>query len=72
MKHRGFDDIQPVPKCNEDGSFAEFQCFPDAEVCWCVDEHGHERKGTRQKGKPTNCKSTGSGSIHTPYSSITL
>lgn len=68
MKYLWFNYIQLVPKCNEDGSFAEVQCFPDAEVCWCVDEHGQERKGTRERGKPTNCNYTGAGIIYTPYS----
>ncbi|XP_078349977.1 uncharacterized protein LOC144634818 [Oculina patagonica] len=56
MRHRHFDDINAVPRCNEDGSFVEIQCLPELNICWCVDEHGNERNGTRQEGKPTNCK----------------
>lgn len=61
ISYRHFDEISAVPKCNEDGSFAEIQCLPKVNKCWCVDEHGSERNGTRQTGKPTNCKASGSG-----------
>lgn len=61
MRHRHFDDINAVPRCNEDGSFVEIQCLPELNSCWCVDEHGSERNGTRQEGKPTNCKALGPG-----------
>lgn len=61
MKHRTYDETNLVPSCNKDRSFAEIQCFPEAKVCWCVDEHGLERNGTRQAGKPRNCKVKGSG-----------
>ena len=61
MQHRHFDDISAVPRCNEDGSFVEIQCLAVLNTCWCVDEHGSERNGTRQAGKPTNCPVSGPG-----------
>lgn len=61
MRYRHFDDISTVPRCNEDGSFVEIQCLHDMNICWCVDEHGSETNGTRQIGKPTNCKTSGPG-----------
>ncbi|KAJ7330750.1 hypothetical protein OS493_021679 [Desmophyllum pertusum] len=56
MRYRQFDEMVPRYRCNEDGSFSDIQCFPEVKKCWCVDEHGHERNGTRQTGKPTNCR----------------
>lgn len=61
IKYRHSDEISVVPRCNKDGSFAEIQCSPRVNKCWCVDEHGRERNSTRQTGKPTNCKASGPG-----------
>ena len=43
-----------IPKCEEDGSYSKIQCLESARLCWCVNENGEERKGTRTKGIP-NC-----------------
>ena len=61
IKYRHSDEVIAVPRCNEDGSFAEIQCLPRLNKCWCVDKHGRERNGTRQNGKPTICKARGPG-----------
>ena len=52
-----------VPRCNKDGSFAEVQCLPATRMCWCVDKHGRERNGTRQRKKPTTCQVSGPGNL---------
>ena len=61
MRYHHFNEISAFPRCNDDGSFVEIQCLPKVDVCWCVDELGRERTGTRQTGKPRNCKAFGPG-----------
>ena len=63
MKNKPCDKIKFVPRCNKDGSFAEVQCLPATRMCWCVDEHGRERNGTRQRKKPTTCQVSGQGNL---------
>ena len=63
MKNKPCDKIKFVPRCNKDGSFAEVQCLAASRTCWCVDEHGRERNGTRQKKKPTTCQVSGPGNL---------
>ena len=63
MKNKRCDKIKFVPRCNKDGSFAEVQCLPATRMCWCVDEHGRERNGTRQRKKPTTCQVSGPGNL---------
>ncbi|EDO40371.1 predicted protein, partial [Nematostella vectensis] len=43
-----------VPRCADDGSYETVQCHDGTRYCWCVDEDGKERPGTRQTGQP-NC-----------------
>lgn len=57
MRHQSFRGH--VPRCKEDGSFAEIQCYHEVKICWCVDKEGRERNGTRQKGAPSNCSAGG-------------
>jgi len=41
-----------VPRCQDDGSYYEVQCFPSTGQCWCVDINGNERWGTLMQGRP--------------------
>lgn len=41
-----------VPRCQDDGSYHEVQCFPSTGQCWCVDINGNERWGTLMQGRP--------------------
>ena len=36
-----------LPQCDENGEFAPQQCHPATTTCWCVDNKGVERPGTR-------------------------
>ena len=63
IKNKRCDKIKFVPRCNKDGSFAEVQCLAATKMCWCVDEHGRERYGTRQNKKQTTCKVSGPGNL---------
>ena len=63
MKNKRCDKIKFVPRCNKDGSFAEVQCLAATRTCWCVDEHGRERNGTRQNKKPTTCQVSRPGNL---------
>ncbi|KAK3737700.1 hypothetical protein QZH41_008039 [Actinostola sp. cb2023] len=45
-------DYQPI--CVQ-GHFTYYQCDQAAAVCWCVDDDGRERPGTRQKGSVIKC-----------------
>ncbi|XP_043224017.1 uncharacterized protein LOC122382571 isoform X1 [Amphibalanus amphitrite] len=46
-----------IPHCrDQDGLYSEVQCHPVLGVCWCVDEAGRERAGTRAAGRHNvNC-----------------
>lgn len=44
-----------IAQCDEkDGSWMPIQCGPD-NVCWCVDEQGNEKSGTRTQRNRVNC-----------------
>lgn len=42
-----------IAQCNDDGSWKTIQCGPDA--CWCVDDRGNEKSGTRTTDEIPNC-----------------
>lgn len=42
------------PVCIQ-GYFRIYQCEQHTGVCWCVDEMGAEKPGTRQKGDSIKC-----------------
>ncbi|XP_037073349.1 nidogen-2-like [Pollicipes pollicipes] len=45
-----------IPDCTPDGQFRPVQCDPVKEICWCVDDNGFERAGTRARSlELTNC-----------------
>ena len=49
-----------IPQCEEDGSYANMQCWLSTGYCWCVDENGTEIIGTSLaswEGIP-NCDNT--------------
>ena len=42
-----------VPICEADGTFSAIQCDQYLGDCWCVDQNGDEKHGSRtQNGKP--------------------
>ena len=43
-----------IAQCNDDGSWKTIQCGPN-NVCWCVDERGNEKSGTRTSEAAPNC-----------------
>lgn len=43
-----------IAQCNEDGTWKTIQCGPN-NVCWCVDERGNEKSGTRTSDGMPNC-----------------
>eukprot|EP00794_Sanderia_malayensis_P014103 gene14103-15576_t len=45
-----------VPVCNVDGTFAEIQCNPSTNECWCVNKGGETREKTRTRGGKPNCE----------------
>lgn len=49
-----------VPACDARGYYRPRQCHAALAVCWCVDRHGVERKGSRTKGAPA-CPGEGEG-----------
>lgn len=48
--------ISYIPQCLDSGAFDVVQCDVELGQCWCVDQEGMEIYGTRQRGKPTQCK----------------
>lgn len=48
--------ISYIPQCLDSGAFDEVQCDMEMGQCWCVDPEGMEIYGTRQRGKPRQCK----------------
>ncbi|KAM6945358.1 LOW QUALITY PROTEIN: nidogen-2 [Aplochiton taeniatus] len=46
-----------VPQCDEQGQYRSLQCHGSTGHCWCVDNRGQERAGTRTSPgtPPTNC-----------------
>uniref|UniRef100_A0A8C5D3Y0 Nidogen 2 n=1 Tax=Gadus morhua TaxID=8049 RepID=A0A8C5D3Y0_GADMO len=43
-----------VPECDEHGQYKPLQCHGSTGYCWCVDNNGQERGGTRSPpGTPT-------------------
>ncbi|XP_041711549.1 nidogen-2 isoform X1 [Coregonus clupeaformis] len=46
-----------VPQCDEQGQYRALQCHSSTGHCWCVDNRGQERAGTRTlpRTSPTNC-----------------
>ncbi|XP_065072539.1 uncharacterized protein LOC135696926 [Ochlerotatus camptorhynchus] len=43
-----------ISQCDIDGSYRTIQCGP-GNVCWCVDEYGNEKSGTRSTNAEPNC-----------------
>ncbi|XP_062534773.1 uncharacterized protein LOC134203947 [Armigeres subalbatus] len=43
-----------IAQCDIDGSYRTVQCGP-GNVCWCVDEYGNEKSGTRVTNAEPNC-----------------
>ncbi|XP_031555969.1 uncharacterized protein LOC116292757 [Actinia tenebrosa] len=42
-----------TPKCKDNGDYEDVQCFEHqgyGKQCWCVNEKGHEKKGSRTYG----------------------
>lgn len=46
-----------IAQCNDDGSWKTIQCGPN-NACWCVDERGNEKSGTRTIDEIPNCSAT--------------
>lgn len=44
-----------IAQCNKEGGFETVQCGPGG-VCWCVDEYGKEKGGTRTTAGRPNCE----------------
>ncbi|KAM4710680.1 nidogen-2 isoform 2-T2 [Anableps anableps] len=46
-----------VPQCDADGQYIPLQCHTSTGYCWCVDEGGQERAGTRTPpgAQPKDC-----------------
>uniref|UniRef100_A0A8C4ZPD4 Nidogen 2 n=1 Tax=Gadus morhua TaxID=8049 RepID=A0A8C4ZPD4_GADMO len=50
----GYPIIAFVPECVENGQYRPLQCHGSTGYCWCVDNNGQERGGTRSPpGTPT-------------------
>lgn len=45
-----------IAQCNDDGSWKTIQCGPNA--CWCVDDRGNEKSGTRTSDGIPNCSAS--------------
>lgn len=43
-----------IAQCNDDGSWKTIQCGPN-NSCWCVDDRGNEKSGTRTSDEIPNC-----------------
>ncbi|XP_034031396.1 hemopexin-like [Thalassophryne amazonica] len=50
-----------IPQCDQDGNYLPKQCHASTGHCWCVDEMGTEKEGTRWSAgtTPTNCEKPG-------------
>lgn len=46
-----------VAQCEPNGDYTPLQCNTYTGVCWCVDERGKERVGSRTKRTPNCCES---------------
>ncbi|XP_073784353.1 nidogen-2 isoform X2 [Danio rerio] len=46
-----------IPQCDEEGQYRPLQCHGSTGHCWCVDNRGQERAGTRTPpgSPPRNC-----------------
>uniref|UniRef100_A0A8D8ADW4 Papilin n=1 Tax=Culex pipiens TaxID=7175 RepID=A0A8D8ADW4_CULPI len=44
-----------IAQCDVDGTFRTIQCGP-GNACWCVDENGNEKSGTRTIDAQPNCE----------------
>ncbi|XP_062270701.1 nidogen-2 [Scomber scombrus] len=46
-----------VPQCDAAGQYIQLQCHSSTGYCWCVDNRGQERAGTRTSpgATPTDC-----------------
>lgn len=47
-----------IPRCHKNGYYLPLQCLVRNKQCWCVDEEGKEKKGTRTRGI-TECEYKG-------------
>uniref|UniRef100_A0A8C2WUR9 Thyroglobulin type-1 domain-containing protein n=1 Tax=Cyclopterus lumpus TaxID=8103 RepID=A0A8C2WUR9_CYCLU len=59
-----------VPQCEDNGQYLPLQCHGSTGHCWCVDDRGQERAGTRTPpGRPSvDCDRPG----ETPPPSLSL
>uniref|UniRef100_A0A3B3XBY3 Thyroglobulin type-1 domain-containing protein n=1 Tax=Poecilia mexicana TaxID=48701 RepID=A0A3B3XBY3_9TELE len=50
-----------VPQCDADGQYIPLQCHSSTGYCWCVNEDGQERAGTRTPpgAQPRDCSKPG-------------
>ncbi|XP_029695957.1 nidogen-2 isoform X7 [Takifugu rubripes] len=58
LKHGGAPNLGAfIPQCDTDGSYRPQQCHGSTGHCWCVDNRGQERPGTRTPPgtAPTDC-----------------
>ncbi|TWW64062.1 Nidogen-2 [Takifugu flavidus] len=58
LKHGGAPNLGAfIPQCDTDGSYRPQQCHGSTGHCWCVDNRGQERAGTRTPPgtAPTDC-----------------
>uniref|UniRef100_A0A8C6KF90 Nidogen 2 n=1 Tax=Nothobranchius furzeri TaxID=105023 RepID=A0A8C6KF90_NOTFU len=47
LQSGGHGDGAHIPQCDSDGRYRSLQCHGSTGHCWCVDDKGQERPGTR-------------------------
>ncbi|XP_070400305.1 nidogen-2 isoform X2 [Nothobranchius furzeri] len=47
LQSGGHGDGAHIPQCDSDGRYRSLQCHGSNGYCWCVDDRGQERPGTR-------------------------
>ncbi|XP_063296068.1 nidogen-2 [Pelobates fuscus] len=58
LEERGLRGLRPllgsfVPDCDDQGNYSPLQCHGSTGYCWCVNERGEEREGTKTApGRP--------------------